>query len=247
VPAHVCPCAQRARDRARARARVCVCVSREDGGDAKNREARKKCASAPAKWKHFFDRDGRQSTVTLLPRWSLRFLKSRAPIRCNKMSAKSGDGARDVRAGRLKAERLNPSGAGRELARRAVLWRQREILSWKLKPQFKCPCLSLSLSLSLSPLPAAQRRWWFPFEKSGWMPLSLKFSRENYRHRANDLAFSASGTGCWIGDPSGTLVKFQPSRIVRVRLTNRSETWVRQVGANLRRPRYASATFGRDL
>jgi len=140
------------RSRARARVCVCVCVSREDGGDAKNREARKKCASAPAKWKHFFDRDGRQSTVTLLPRWSLRFLKSRAPIRCNKMSAKSGDGARDVRAGRLKAERLNPSGAGRELARRAVLWRQREILSWKLKPQFKCPCLSLSLSLSLSRL-----------------------------------------------------------------------------------------------
>jgi len=37
------------------------------------------------------------------------------------MSAKSGDGARDIRAGRLKAERLNPSDAGRELARRGAL------------------------------------------------------------------------------------------------------------------------------
>jgi len=61
------------------------------------------------------------------------------------------------------------------------------------------------------------------------MLLSLKFSRENYRHRANVLAFP--GRKLALVDPaaagsaiSGTLVKFQPSRIVGVRLTNRCKS-----------------------
>jgi len=213
----------------------------------KNGETRKTRATTPAKWKHFFVRH--KVGVSSLRFWSRR--RRFVLTRWAQNLSQSGTVCARARARTDISKRtFEPFRCRRELTWHGELChrRQREILSWKLNPQFKC--------LSLP----TQR--YFLFSKCERVFPSLRFSREDY-HSANAFAFrnrcdyrrTLRPTVIPVLTSMNLVVEFQLFRAAMVWVQIRAnswnmhywKTWVRQLELNLHRSRYSLTIFKCNL